>query len=185
MRGTRAGAGSILAGGCSPILSRHQMLLGLGATQQWERLNLQGSATWGSLGLQEPHGNDRSLARRPGVQDTHSLYWSGVQIPIPSKWWKLKLNQCGDTPCAAFMWYQGVWMGMAGTFLHRVISSHQHLVFGPGRSMPHAGKSLCTPWATGNRTRPHSRHVGGSALQSGSWTSLGKNSLGTLCSRTP
>lgn len=49
------------------------------------------------------------------------------------------------------MWFRGVWVWVAGAFLHWVLSSHQHLVF---RSMPSAGKSLCSPWATRNRARP-------------------------------
>lgn len=49
------------------------------------------------------------------------------------------------------MGFQGVWVWVAGAFLHWVITSHQHLVF---RSMPSAGKSLWSPWAMSNRARP-------------------------------
>lgn len=127
-----------------PAQSRHQVLLGLGAKQQQERLSLEVSGPWGSR-------SPKSLMVRTDLgphiwmHRAHaSLYGHRVQVHIPPKWQTLSLTQgpgiprCGETRVS--VWCQGVGWGdrglSPGASVH---SSFWSLV--PSRSMPGAGQA--------------------------------------------
>ena len=79
-----------------------------------------------------------------------------------------------------FMWHPGAWVGVAGASLPRVISSHQHLVFGPEQANAmRRGISLQPPSRVRQGTPPFTSYRWFLSLESPSWAPPGKKSPGT------